>query len=314
MDEWVKLFAAIKKKEMKGIEITPDEAAMEVLSGGTIRHQIGGRIRKETDRVSSAMCSSARGRGDGDAAIPEGYLTVTPEGSRQPPMEIVHPYHPGSIYHMTKCLDNCMFHYYAKNDALRITELHQGIVWGAQTEETQLDPELFNRLDQDGDFGTVLNRFVIQAVQGMPLTVYGTGGQTRAFIHISDSVRCIAAALGAPPARGDRVAVYNQCTETLRVVDIASQISEQFSCSMAFVPNPRNEAASNDLTVSHAKFDGMGLCRRRLDATQLQEMFTSIRAYHERIVTDTIAPSSRWALDTSDSVSVPVTAAAAPIS
>ena len=100
-----------------------------------------------------------------------------------------------SVYHMTKTLDQLMFAFYAKNDGLRITDLHQGIVWGTQTGQTGRDERLINRFDYDGDYGTVLNRFLMQAAIGHPLTVHGTGGQTRAFIHIRDTVRCIELAI-----------------------------------------------------------------------------------------------------------------------
>ena len=96
---------------------------------------------------------------------------------------------------MTKSLDQILFQFYAQNDGLRITDLHQGIVWGTHTEQTRRHVQLINRFDYDGDYGTVLNRFLIQAAIGYPLTVHGTGGQTRAFIHIQDSVRCIELAL-----------------------------------------------------------------------------------------------------------------------
>ena len=143
----------------------------------------------------------------GSAPIPEGYLTVkvpTPDGELE--REILHPANPGSVYHMTKTLDQLLFAFYAKNDGLRITDLHQGIVWGTQTDQTSLDERLINRFDYDGDYGTVLNRFLMQAAIGHPLTVHGTGGQTRAFIHIRDTVRCIELAITNPPESGSRVA------------------------------------------------------------------------------------------------------------
>ena len=104
---------------------------------------------------------------------------------------------------MTKTLDQLLFAFYNKNDGVRVTDLHQGIVWGTQTDETRLDERLINRFDYDGDYGTVLNRFLMQAAIGYPLTVHGTGGQTRAFIHIQDTVRCIELAI-EQPARARR--------------------------------------------------------------------------------------------------------------
>uniref|UniRef100_UPI002811CE98 NAD-dependent epimerase/dehydratase family protein n=1 Tax=Phenylobacterium sp. TaxID=1871053 RepID=UPI002811CE98 len=125
------------------------------------------------------------GYGTAGVAIPEGYLTVQVESAEGwVPKEILYPANPGSIYHLTKTQDALLFQFYAKNDGLRITDLHQGIVWGTQTAETRLDPRLINRFDYDGDYGTVLNRFLMQAAVGYPLTVHGAGGQTRAFINI----------------------------------------------------------------------------------------------------------------------------------
>ncbi|MCR5874553.1 NAD-dependent epimerase/dehydratase family protein [Phenylobacterium sp. J426] len=139
------------------------------------------------------------GYGTAGVPIPEGYLTVQVEGpDGWMPREILYPANPGSIYHLTKTQDALLFQFYARNDGLRITDLHQGIVWGAQTAETRLDPRLINRFDYDGDYGTVLNRFLIQAALGYPLTVHGTGGQTRAFINIQDTVRCVELALAHP--------------------------------------------------------------------------------------------------------------------
>ena len=109
-------------------------------------------------------------------SIPEGYLKVYLE-DKKTSKEILHPTDPGSVYHMTKTLDQLMFYYYNKNDNLRITDLHQGIVWGIQTNETNLHPKLVNRFDYDGDFGTVLNRFLVQAAIGYPLTVHGSGNK-----------------------------------------------------------------------------------------------------------------------------------------
>src|SRR5262249_57043876 len=112
-----------------------------------------------------------------------------------------------------KTLDQLLFAFYAKNDELRITDLHQGIVWGTQTDETSKDERLINRFDYDGDYGTVLIRFLMQAAIGYPLTVHGTGGQTRAFLHIRDTVRCIELAIAHPPERRDREQIYNQTTQ-----------------------------------------------------------------------------------------------------
>ena len=118
---------------------------------------------------------------------------------------------------------------------------------------------MVNRFDYDGEYGTVLNRFLIQAAIGHPLTVHGTGGQTRAFIHIQDSVRCIEIALGNPPERGERPKIFNQMTETFRVRELAKLISEMSGAEIVYLPNPRKEAAENDLKVSNDQFLELGL-------------------------------------------------------
>ena len=154
------------------------------------------------------------GYGTAGMKIPEGYLKISVDsdaGDRQD-AEILYPSNPGSIYHLTKTQDQLLFAFYCKNDKLRITDLHQGIVWGTQTIETRMDDRLINRFDYDGDYGTVLNRFLVQAAVGHPITVHGTGGQTRAFINIQDTVRCIEIALQNAPQKGDRVKIYNQMT------------------------------------------------------------------------------------------------------
>jgi UDP-sulfoquinovose synthase len=128
------------------------------------------------------------GYGTAGVKIPEGYLRVrfdTDEGE-EAKQEILYPVNPGSVYHMTKTLDQLMFAFYNKNDGIRVTDLHQGIVWGTQTAETRLDDRLINRFDYDGDYGTVLNRFLMQAAVGYPLTVHGTGGQTRPLHRAGD--------------------------------------------------------------------------------------------------------------------------------
>lgn len=151
------------------------------------------------------------GYGTAGLSIPEGYLTVRVDiDGVDREIEIPYPPHPGSIYHMTKTLDALLFYYYNKNDDVRITDLHQGVVWGTNTEETMMHPDLINRFDWEGDYGTVLNRFLVEAAVGHPLTVHGTGGQTRAFIHIRDTVRCISLAIRHPPKRKERVKIFNQ--------------------------------------------------------------------------------------------------------
>ncbi|HXQ12095.1 MAG TPA: NAD-dependent epimerase/dehydratase family protein [Caulobacteraceae bacterium] len=235
------------------------------------------------------------GYGTAGGAIPEGYLTIkieTDDGWVE--REILHPVAPGSIYHMTKTQDQLLFQFYAKNDALRITDLHQGVVWGCQTAETRADPRLINRFDYDGDYGTVLNRFLIQAAVGHPLTVHGSGGQTRAFINIQDTVRCIALALANPPARGERVAIFNQMTETWRVRDLAGMVARLTGAPVEFVANPRNEAKENELSARNDILIKLGLQPITLEAGLMNDIVEIARAYANRADLSKIPSVSAW--------------------
>jgi UDP-sulfoquinovose synthase len=230
------------------------------------------------------------------ATIPEGYLKVEvpqPDGTRFEE-EILHPASPGSVYHMTKTLDQLLFLYYNKNDQVRITDLHQGIVWGTNTEATDRDPRLTNRFDYDGDYGTVLNRFLMQAAIGYPLTVHGTGGQTRAFIHIRDSVRCVQLALENPPTRGERVMIFNQMTESHQVGELAKKVAGLTGAQINHLPNPRNEAVENDLIVDNRCFIELGLKPTTLDDGLLAEVVDVARRWADRCDRSRIPCVSAW--------------------
>lgn len=227
--------------------------------------------------------------------IPEGYLPVKLEaGGKVIQREILYPADPGSIYHLTKTQDQLLFAFYNRNDALRITDLHQGIVWGTQTEETSLDERLINRFDYDGDYGTVLNRFLMQAAIGYPLTVHGSGGQTRAFINLQDTVRCIELAIVNPPQKGERVRIFNQMTETFKVIDLANTISRMTGVPVSTMPNPRKEAAANELHVENRGLIGLGLNPITLNDGLLREIGDIAKRYAANCDRSKIPCVSRW--------------------
>jgi UDP-sulfoquinovose synthase len=232
------------------------------------------------------------GYGTSGGEIPEGYIDVILPGGRE--SKILHPAYPGSVYHTTKCLDALLFQFYNKNDGVRVTDLHQGIVWGTNTPLTGMDERLTNRFDYDGDYGTVLNRFLMQAALGVPLTVYGTGGQTRGFIHVTDTAKCIELAINNPPAEGEGVEIFNQVAETRRVRDIAEMISSNTGVPARFLANPRQEAAENELDVSNRKFRALGFEPTLLNDKLFEEVQDVTNKYKDRCIPTKILPASFW--------------------
>ena len=232
------------------------------------------------------------GYGGSGMKLPEGYIDVDIPGVGV--KEIVYPPSPGSVYHMTKTQDALLFQFYNKNDGIRITDLHQGIVWGTNTQETNCDISLINRFDYDGDYGTVLNRFLMQGAIGHPLTVHGSGGQTRAFIHIKDSVQCINIAVNEPPEVGEKVKIFNQMTECHKIINLAKLISGMTGVEIQNLSNPRKEADENELLVENGNFLKLGLKPTFLEKGLMKEVSEVAARYENRCDRDKILCTSQW--------------------
>ena len=164
---------------------------------------------------------------------------------------------------------------------------------------------LINRFDYDGDYGTVLNRFLMQAAIDYPMTVHGTGGQTRAFIHIRDTVRCVELAISNPPAAGERVAIMNQMTETHRLIDLAEMISKMTGVPYELVENPRKEAAENDLVVCNDSFLRLGLKPTHLREGLAEEVTDIARRFAHRCDRSKIPCASNWLEPETDTRVIP---------
>lgn len=225
--------------------------------------------------------------------IPEGYLDVEVKSTGKD-VSILYPTNPGSIYHMTKSLDQILFQFYHKNWGLNITDLHQGIVWGTQTEETMLHEDLVNRFDYDGIYGTVLNRFIVQAASGHPLSVYGTGGQTRAFIHINDTSRCVQLAIESPPEDNGRVRIFNQVSETRSVKELAEILGSSYDCKVDFLKNPRKELAENELEVSNAGLRSLGFEPITLTDSLIEDVRFIAEEFKSKVNPENINNSPDW--------------------
>ncbi len=227
--------------------------------------------------------------------IEEGYIHIEHNGRRD---VLPYPKQPGSFYHLSKVHDSHNMMFACKIWGLRATDLNQGVVYGTMTDEIGLDEALINRLDYDEVFGTVLNRFCVQAAIGQPLTVYGKGGQTRGFLDIRDTVRCVELACLNPAARGE-CRVYNQFTEQFSVMDIAIKVREAgkdlgMKVEIDHIPDPRVEAEQHYYNAKHSKLLDLGLQPHYLSESLLDSLMNIAMKYRDRIDPTIILPQVNW--------------------
>jgi UDP-sulfoquinovose synthase len=224
--------------------------------------------------------------------IEEGWLELEHNGRTD---RVLYPKRPGSFYHLSKVHDSHNIEFACRIWNLRATDLNQGVVYGQQTPETARDERLATRFDYDAVFGTVLNRFVIQAVIGHPLTVYGTGGQTRGMIDIRDTVRCVQLACENPADRGE-FRVFNQITEWMSVQQIAETIkaASPEDVHIDYLPNPRVELADHYYNVTHTKLIELGLQPHLLSDTLIESLFEVTKRYAHRVRPESLLPTVNW--------------------
>ncbi len=234
---------------------------------------------------------------DRNFVMPEGKTALSGVDSQNDKFTIAGqiPLNPTSVYHLSKSHIASLLNFYAQNFGINITDLYQGIVWGTQTQETGIADELSNRFDYDEIYGTVLNRFVVQSQSGMPISVYGRGEQTRAFIHIQDTVRCIEAAVNSGASIDNEVEVIHQISETRTVKSVADYVAKLMNGTINHVPNPREEAEEHRYELEHTKFKQLGLERlSTLDDNLLDEIQNSVYKHLDRIDKSCIAPKVNW--------------------
>ena len=227
--------------------------------------------------------------------IEEGFIEIEHKGRRD---TLPFPKMPHSWYHASKVADSTNIHFATRVHGLRATDLNQGVVYGVHTEETLLDDRLLTRFDYDEQFGTALNRFCLQAVVGHPLTVYGSGGQTRGFLNIRDTLACVELALLNPADEGE-MRVYNQFTESFSIRDLALEVQQAakelgLEVEIAEIENPRTEAQEHYYNPTHTKLLDLGLKPTLLSDDLVTATLTTLLKYKERTVLEAIAPRTTW--------------------
>ena len=227
--------------------------------------------------------------------IEEGFIEIRHNGRTD---RLPFPKLPGSLYHCSKVHDSTNIHFACRVWGLRSTDLNQGVVYGIETDETKIDPRFATRFDYDEVFGTALNRFCLQAVIGHPLTVYGKGGQTRGYLNIVDTLRCVELATLNPADEGE-YRVFNQFTEQFSVnelADLVQRAGEEYGLSVKVdhVDNPRVEREEHYYNAKHSHLMDLGLKPHYLSETLVESMFATIEGHRDRVITKAIMPRTRW--------------------
>ena len=227
--------------------------------------------------------------------IEEGFIEINHKGRTD---TLPFPCQPGSFYHLSKVHDSHNIRFACRAWKLAATDLHQGVVYGIETDETKMDNGLATGFHYDDVFGTAINRFCVQAAAGIPLTVYGKGGQRRGFLNIRDTLRCVELAI-VNPAQPGEYRVFNQFTETFSILQLAELVAEQarklgLAAEILHLPNPRVEQEQHHYNPTHTKLLELGLQPRLLSNELIDTMMTTILEYKDRIKQEVILPKVKW--------------------
>lgn len=227
--------------------------------------------------------------------IEEGWIEIEHKGRRD---KFLFPRQAGSLYHTTKVLDTDLLWFYVRIYGLSVTDLMQGPVYGLSTDEADLHPNLAPNFHYDDIFGTVVNRFLVQAVAGTPLTVYGKGGQVRGYLNLRDTLQCVALAVANPPGEG-KLRILNQFTETFSVNELAERVRRVAAAlglpvEIRNIDNPRKELEEHYYNPAHHGLPELGLRPHLMTDEVVAAMLERVRAHRDRIVVERILPRVRW--------------------
>lgn len=228
--------------------------------------------------------------------IEEGYIDIEHNGRKD---TLPFPKQPGSFYHLTKVHDSNNIMFANRIWGLQATDLNQGVVYGIETDEVNLDDRLLTRFDYDESFGTALNRFCVQAVAGIPLTVFGKGQQTRGYLNIRDTIQCVELAMLNPPAPGSKMRVFNQFTESFSVLQLAESVQRAaahlgIEVEIAHYENPRVESEIHHYNPKHSKLMDLGLKPHYLADSLVESVLQRVIQFKDHIIPDHIVPRIRW--------------------
>ena len=227
--------------------------------------------------------------------IEEGWIDIEYKGRKE---KFLYPRQASSLYHTTKIMDTDLLWFYVRMWGLRVTDLMQGPVYGIFTEETGGNQDLFPFFNYDEIFGTVLNRFIVQAVAGFPLTVYGEGGQTRGYLNIKDTLNCVRLSIENPANEGE-MRIFNQFTETFSVNQLAEMVQKagnslDLDVRIKKIKNPRKEAENHYYNPAHTGLLDLGLKPNFLDHAALRDLLEFVIRHKQNIVQNKIFRNISW--------------------